>query len=237
MVEEYTEVQDQTEDNNEGVQSVSSVSGIFANKAVTLGLAAVTFLILVAVGYKFYSNSQEEKQAKAALYLSRIRPVFESGNYQAAIQGFEDKVIRGEKVYGLKYIASEYSGTESGKLASLYLAQSLVGTGNYSEAEQYFENAAGASSTIVQAGGKAGLATVKDKNGDFVSAAKLYLEAAKLTVGSADEQYKYYAAFLYEKASNKEEAAKLYREIIASNESSEFAIEAKIGMSRLGLSL
>lgn len=200
--------------------------------------AAVVVVLLGVFGIMYYKGSVKEKQADAALALAAIQPAYETGDYEQALNGNPTATFGGKRVDGLTTIAKSYEGTEPGKLASLYAGNALAAQGKYSEAEQYYTIAADASAELTRIGGMAGLASVKDKAGQYKEAAELYKKAADLAekIGNK-ELYQLSAALLYEKVNAKDEAVQIYREILATNEFSEFAGEAKAGLLRLGQSI
>lgn len=200
--------------------------------------AAIAVILLVVVGIMFYRGSVEKKQEEAALALASIQATYETGDYDKALNGVPADALNGKPITGLAKIVAEYEGTEPGKLASLYAGNALATQGKYSEAERYYSIAANADAELTRIGGAAGLAAVKDNAGQYKEAAQLYKQAAELAEKTGNKElYQLSAALLYEKSNEKEEAIKLYREILATNEFSEFASEAKAGILRLGESI
>lgn len=194
--------------------------------------------VLVVFGILFYRNSVEKKEAEAGLALSRIQSYYETGDYEKALNGDPSMTMGGQRVAGLKEIVTSYKGTEPGKLAALYAGNILVIQNNYAEAQQYYTIAEEADADLTHMGALAGLAAAKDKAGQHKEAADLYRKAADIADKTGNKEfYQLSAALLYEKANEKNEAARLYREIVASNEFSEFAGEAKAGILRLGETL
>jgi len=201
-------------------------------KIIYIG-GAVGAFVLIAFGIMFYKNMQEGKQEEASLALSRVQPFYEAGDFQKALDG--GQATTGRTVKGLKAIVAEFDGTEPGKLAALYAGNMLVQQNNYTEAARYYSIAEDADADLTRIGGLAGQAAVKDKAGQYKEAAGLYKQAAELAETTGNKEfYQLSAALLYEKANDKNEALKLYREIVASNEFSEFAGDAKAGILRLG---
>jgi predicted negative regulator of RcsB-dependent stress response len=200
-------------------------------------IAAGVVLLLVGgfLGYQYYQNNA---QKEASLKLARIRPYYDQGYYDPALNGLGNATMRGERVVGLRSIADDYSSTETGKLAALYAANALVMMGDMNGAERYFNQASGAGAVVTKIGGLAGLASCKAQANNSAEAARLYEDAASAAeqIGE-DDRYRLFAALHYEKAGNKETAIKLYKRIAASPDVSEFANEAKAGIIRLGGSL
>lgn len=199
---------------------------------------AIGVVVLAVIGIFFYRNSAEKKQVEADLALSRVQNFYETGDYAKALNGDPSLIMGGQSVIGLKKIAKDYEGTEPGKLAALYAGNALAIQNNYTEAQEYYTIAEGADADLTKMGAMAGLAAVKDKAGQYKDAAELYKKAADIADKTGNKEfYQLSAALLYEKANDKNEAIKLYREIVASNEFSEFAGEAKAGILRLGETL
>lgn len=197
---------------------------------------AVAAVVVLALGFYFYSGMSDEQEQEASLALTRVQPFYQAGDYAKALNGGQTE--SGRQAVGLKSLADKYGSTEPGKLAALYAGNVLVQQNNYTEAAKYFSIAAGADADLTRVGALAGQAAVKDKAGQYKEAADLYTQAAELAETTGNKEfYQLSAALLYEKANNKNEALKLYREIVASNEFSEFAGDAKAGILRLGESL
>lgn len=220
----------------EASETPSSLSENAKKKLIYIG-GAVAVLVLAVVGITFLNSQKAEKQKEAALELAKVQSLYDAGDFKKALDGGISPAS-GLSVKGLKSLVSQYESTEPGRLAALYAGNALVQENNYSEAAKYFAIAEGADAELTRIGALAGQAAVKDKAGQYKEAAQLYTQAAELaeTTGNKDF-YQLSAALLYEKANDKNEALKLYREIVASNEFSEFAGDAKAGILRLGENL
>lgn len=212
-----------------------SGSTVFQNQYVRYGVIAAGVILLLVGGWLLYSYFQRTAETQASLQLSRIRPYYEQNMYEAALNGLGNATMRGDKVPGLRSIADDNSGNEVGKVAALYTANCYLALGDFAQAERYFDIASGASATIVKMGGLAGLAGCKAQRKDHAGAASLYEDAAKAAekIGEEDK-FRFYAAYQYEKAGQKEQAIALYRTIAALPEFSEITSEARAGIVRLG---
>ena len=200
------------------------------------GMAVVITAIIG--GMYYFMTSAAEANQEAALELSRIRPVFESGEFEAALTADTVSPVGQDKVMGLLEIADQYGDTDAGKVAALMAGNCLVNLGRYDEAQQQFQLAQSSSSTVIEVGALQGLAVCAEASDDMNGAAELYEQAAKRGVKSGLEAPCYYKAGLcYERSGNKERAAELYRTVAKQYESSEVAPSAQTGLARLGMAI
>lgn len=199
-------------------------------------LIAVAVALIAIVGFWLYRSSDFGDSPEASLALSRIMPYVEAGDMQKALNGDPTKKVRGEDVLGLAAIVDQYSSSHAGKTAALHAAIASLSLKKTDDAKRYFEIAEGSSSSYVAAGAQAGLASVKESEGDYVGAAELYEKAVVSSENSgAKDKYEYYAGMCYEKSGDKVKAQKMYENLLAEFEFSEFAGEAKAGLTRLGI--
>jgi len=206
------------------------------NPVVRYGLIGAALVLVLVGGWFGYRYVQDNNEKEASLALSRVSPYYQQGYYNEALNGLGNQVlIRGNQVQGLKTIADTYSSTETGKLAALYAANILSFGGDFGSAERYYDQASGADAPITKMGGLAGKASCKAQGKNYVDAAKLYEEAAKVgeELGES-ERFALYAAMNYEKAGQKDAALKLFKRLAESPEYSEVVAEAKIAVVRLG---
>lgn len=197
-------------------------------------IASVVVIAIVAI-YAFIKNKNEEDSINASNLISRVLPYYEKADYQKALDGDPSKTFLGEPVKGFKYIASEFSGTEQGKIAAFYVGNILLSTAKYAEAKNYFEDASGADSKEVQVGAMAGKAACLETEKKYDEAAKLYEDASKMIIDDElKSRFSFYSGYAYEKAGKKDLAEKIYREITLSTKFSEFAQLAKEGLVRIG---
>jgi tetratricopeptide (TPR) repeat protein len=170
---------------------------------IYLGVIAV-----VAVAVYFYLNQKSMNDNKAALELSRIMPLFDQGAYLEAIEGKQ-----GTKIMGLKNLVEEYSGTENGETAKIYLADCYSFLGNYEEAYKYYEDYNG-SIDYFEAASLAGQASYYAMNGDYEKAANLYMNASKQSnVNSQNPDYLLNAGICFLKVGENSEAKILFNKI------------------------
>jgi len=176
------------------------------NKNKVLTYAGV--LVAVAAIVYFYVNQKSESNDKAGLELSRIMPLYDQGAYLEAIEGRQ-----GTNIIGLKKLVEDYSGSENGETAKIYLANSYAFLGNYDEAFKYYEDYGGSIDYFEAASlaGQAGYYAVKE---DYEKAANLYLKASKISqINSQNPDYLLNAGIYYLKTGEKEEAKILFNRI------------------------
>lgn len=165
-------------------------------------------LVAVAAIVYFYVNQKSESNEKAGLELSRIMPLYDQGAYLEAIEGRQ-----GTNIIGLKKLVEDFSGSENGETAKIYLANSYAFLGNYDEAFKYYEDYSGTIDYFEAASlaGQAGYYAVKE---DYERAANLYLKASKMSkINSQNPDYLLNAGIYYLKAGEKEEAKILFNRI------------------------
>jgi len=176
------------------------------NKNKVLTYAGV--LVAVAAIVYFYVNQKSESNDKAGLELSRIMPLYDQGAYLEAIEGRQ-----GTNIIGLKKLVEDYSGSENGETAKIYLANSYAFLGNYDEAFKHYEDYGGSIDYFEAASlaGQAGYYAVKE---DYEKAANLYLKASKISqINSQNPDYLLNAGIYYLKTGEKEEAKILFNRI------------------------
>lgn len=165
-------------------------------------------LVIAAAAVYIYMNQKSESNEKAGLELSRIMPLYSQGSYLEAIEGRQ-----GTNIIGLLRIAEEYSGTENGESAKIYLANSYAFLGNYEEAFKYFNDYSG-SIDYFKATALAAQAGYFANKGDFEKAANLFLRASKISkVNSQNPDYMLNAGIYYLKVGEKQEAKILFNRI------------------------
>ncbi len=167
---------------------------------VYAALAGLVVLVLLAAGYVYYRSVQQEE---AQQRLGQILSVYESGDYQMALDGTGDRV-------GLLAIADDYSVTPAGNLATFYAADALYQLGEYERALDLYEDY-DISSDILGAGALAAQAAIYENREQFVLAAQHYLSAANAYESQATAPgYLLSAGRAYEEADRYEQAVDAY---------------------------
>jgi tetratricopeptide (TPR) repeat protein len=190
LVSSFYKTQDFVEENKQKL--------IFAFGAIAVVILAITW----------YFNKRAEDNILAGQKLTQIVPVFEQGDYKKAIDGEP-----GTQLDGLQSIVNNYSGTEQGELAKIYLAKSYYFLGDFENAAKYFDDYSG-ESKLHQSAAFAGLAACNEHNSEYEKAAELYEKAAKFNNLSAQTaDFLLNAGINYKKSGDSESAKIVFERI------------------------
>lgn len=189
------------------VTSYYKVRGYFAEnnrRLLTYGGILIA-IALVVIYYIYHKNEQNEK---ASYSLSKVIDSYDQGAYLEAIEG----KVGSDKV-GLKKIVEEYSGTENGETAKIYLANSYNRLGKFDEALKYYESYSG-KIPMLKAAALAGQAGYYESKKDYQKAADLYNEASQVNKSNVDNpDYLLKAAINYLQTGQKDTAKELLNTI------------------------
>ena len=196
-------------------------------------VVAIAIVVIGAVW--FFRYKQEQDSIRASVLLSRVSAYIESADFQKALDGDPAMKYGSESVVGLIKIVKDFEGTDQGKIAALHAASAYSALNKYKEAKKYYEIAKNSSAKDIQAGANAGLASCLELEGKFVESAEMYEKASTLSdVENVKARYLTYSALCYEKANNKENAEKYFRQVVDFYKNSEFVSIAKSGLVRIG---
>lgn len=164
-------------------------------------------IIVIVVGIILFTSKRASQNEEAAVALGKIRPAYEAGNFQAAING--DSL--GNK--GLKFIVDEYGSSENGQLAKLLLANSYYGLRDFQNAGKYFDDFGG-SNKLSKVAAITGLASVKEAQNDFVGAAKEFERAANYDKENPfRDEYLFYAGRDFSLGNDKASAKRVFDQL------------------------
>ncbi len=194
-------------------------SFVVENKSRLLTYGAV--LVVVALAVIYYVNHKKEVNQEAGLQLSRVIDSYDNGAYLEAIEG-----KAGTDVMGLKKIVEQYSGTENGETAKIYLANSYNRLGKFDEAFKYYKDYSG-DIPMLKAASLAGQAGYYAYKNDFEKAAGLFSDAAHVSKFNVDNpDYLLKSAINYINAGKKDQAKELLTTIKKDYSSSAASREA-----------
>ncbi|CAN5624744.1 hypothetical protein BH23BAC4_BH23BAC4_17720 [soil metagenome] len=178
----------------------------FLEEHRTLLIAGAVGLILLIGGifaFQMYRSGQEDR---AAELLASSLPLYEAGEFAAALEGQE-----GEP--GLREVADRFGSTPSGNIARFYTGNALFELGQYGEARDYFQRVSGRTN-IISASALDGRAAAYEADGDHARAARLYEQAADAyNVDAIAPERLLNAARNYEAAGDHSAARRAYEKI------------------------
>jgi tetratricopeptide (TPR) repeat protein len=150
-------------------------------------------------------DSRKKDNSAAGLQLSRVLGIYDSGSYLEAIEGRQ-----GTNIIGLKKIVEDYSGTENGEIAKIYLANSYCFLGKLDDAVKYYEDYSG-SNDIFKATAISGEAGYYASKNEYEKAADLYRQASLVSEENVlNPEYMLQAGIYYLKAGDTEKAKGLF---------------------------
>lgn len=173
----------------------------FYGKNQTMLFALVGGIVVIVLAVLFYSSRVKENNLLASVELARVINTYNAGLYQQAIDGKE-----GTKEIGLAKIVDDYSGTEQGELARIYLANAYFYTEQYDKALEEYDDYSGSDNLMI-ASALAGKASCYEVNKDYEKAAKYFAKAANVNEYiPANPDYLLNAGVDYIKIKNNSEA-------------------------------
>jgi len=185
---------------------------------------AVVGVVVVAGLFVLFNWMKARDEQNAAEKLAQARAEYNKSNYPAAIPVLEKLV-------------SDFGGTKSGNMATIYLANAYMQTKDYVSAEKYYKKYLddGEDDPILKISAAAGVAATLEERGEFAKAAKLYEDAAN----DYDESYRapqllLLAARSYKQANQAEAARRVLQKLIDKYPKSNLAEDAKMLMAETG---
>lgn len=184
------------------------------------GLAAVVVLVLVSV---YFSNMQTEKEGKASGKLAVARMHLSQMNTKVAIDTLEA-------------VISEFSGTNSAGVACFYLANTYFQQQNTESAQIYYQKYLDDydDDALISSSSLAGVAACLEQKKEYKEAAKLYEKSTQKypqVFDSADKLMS--AARCYRLAGIKENAKKIYEQVIEEYPNSGYKNDAELFLAQL----
>lgn len=174
-------------------------------------------IVLIAVLW-FVENNRRQNNERATTDLAKVYQLYDQGQYKLAIDGIPQENIR-----GLQSIVDDYSSTEAGEMAKLYLADCYFNLNDYDNALKYFQGV-DISDKLLSSSALAGEASCYEAKGNHEEAASLYEKAASkyMTALQAPEDL-FNAANNYSKAGKKDKAAEMLNRLKKEFPSSSYA--------------
>ena len=182
---------------------------------------AITVVALAIIAVVVFLKNRSDNNERAMAQLGDVYAIFDSGQFQAAIDGVPERNIP-----GLKSIVENYGNSPSGELARFYLANAYYQLGHYDEALRQFEEFS-ASDEMLTVSRYAGIAECFEAKGAYKEAAENFERAATKyakDVNAAENLNN--AARNFGLVGEKEKAIELYKRLKKNYPTSVYAREA-----------
>jgi tetratricopeptide (TPR) repeat protein len=188
----------------------------------------VLAIIVLFGGYYAYQGFYVKPQAeKAQNHMFTAENYFKKGDFETALNGDGQDI-------GFIEMTEDFGGTPAGNLANAYAGICLAKTGKFDEAISYLE-AYDNSSSVVAPMVKSALANAYLQTNDTDKGLSLLIESANETENKfAKSSILMRAANVARGLDNKDQAIKLYNEVVSLDKNSRDAMEAQKMLAQLG---
>lgn len=196
---------------------------------IFIGAAAVVVIVAAIV---YFSNQAQMTELEASAELAKVSNVYHSGNFQRAIDGAPQN-----NTPSLKTIADNYSGSESGEIARVYLADSYFYLGEYDKALEQYEDYSG-DLPLYKAAATAGIGACYEAKGEPEKAGEYYRDAAFIyEQNPQNSEYLLDASINFIEANDYEEAENLLNTLKEKYGTSDEAAKADRYLAQIRLSM
>ncbi len=182
-------------------QQVAKTEAFFEkNKKMIMGcLAAV---IIIIAGIILFNNYYLTPRANdASTELAKSQQLFEQQQYDKALEGF-------------KKVAADYSSTDAGNLANLYVGICQANLGKWQEAVNALENYSGSDDQMITPAAEGALGNAYANLKQLDKAVEHLKKAAKMADNnSLSPTFLIQAGEILESQGNKKEALELYQQV------------------------
>lgn len=176
-------------------------------------VAAIVIIIAGVIVYNNYIAGPREDEASTAL--AKGQDYFANQQFDKALNG------DGAGYAGFVKIASDYSSTDAGNLASLYAGLCYANLNKWTEAAQYIEDFSTADDQIISPAAMSALANAYAHLNQLDKAVDTFKKAAKMADAEAEDKtnnslsptFLIQAAEILESQNKKDEALELYNDI------------------------
>ena len=182
-------------------QQVSKTEAFFEKykKAIISGVVAVVAVIVCAILVNNYYL--EPRSNEASTELAKSQELFDAQQYDKALTGFQK-------------VANEYSSTDAGNLAQLYIGLCQANLGKWQEAVNALESFSGKGDQMISPAAEGALGNAYANLKQYDQAVKHLTTAAKMADNnSLSPTFLIQAGEILESQGKKDEALELYKEI------------------------
>ena len=182
-------------------EQVSKAEAFFEKnkKAIILGVIAVIVIVVGVILFNNYYLTPRENEASTEL--AKSQDLFGNGQYEKALAGFQK-------------VASDYSSTDAGNLAQLYIGLCQANLGKWQEAVNALESFSGKGDAMVSPAAEGALGNAYANLNQLDKAVNHLKKAAKMADNnSLSPTFLIQAGEILESQGKKDEALKLYQEV------------------------
>ena len=182
-------------------QQVSKTEAFFEKNKKTIIIAVVAVIAIVVCAILANNYYFTPRQEEASTELSKSQELFQEEQYDKALAGFQK-------------VASDYSSTDAGNLAQLYIGLCQANLGKWQEAVNALESFSGKGDQMISPAAEGALGNAYANLKQYDQAVKHLTTAAKMADNnSLSPTFLIQAGEILESQGKKDEALKLYQEV------------------------
>ena len=182
-------------------QQVSKTEAFFEKNKKAISIAVVAIIVIVVGAILFNNYYLEPRANEASTELAKSQELFDQQQYDKALAGFQK-------------VASDYSSTDAGNLAQLYIGLCQANLGKWQEAVNALESFSGQGDQMISPAAEGALGNAYANLKQLDKAVEHLKKAAKMADNnSLSPTFLVQAGEILESQGKKDEALKLYQEI------------------------
>ena len=182
-------------------QQVSKTEAFFEKNKKVITIAVVAIIVIVVGAILFNNYYLEPRSNEASTELGKSQELFDSQQYDKALAGFQK-------------VANDYSSTNAGNLAQLYIGLCQANLGKWQEAVNALEQFSGKGDQMISPAAEGALGNAYANLKQLDKAVEHLKKAAKMADNnSLSPTFLIQAGEILESQGKKEEALKLYQEV------------------------
>lgn len=182
-------------------QQVSKTEAFFEKNKKAIIIAVVAVIAIVVGAILFNNYYLEPRSNEASTELGKSQELFDSQQYDKALAGFQK-------------VANDYSSTNAGNLAQLYIGLCQANLGKWQEAVNALEQFSGKGDQMISPAAEGALGNAYANLKQLDKAVEHLKKAAKMADNnSLSPTFLIQAGEILESQGKKEEALKLYQEV------------------------
>ena len=182
-------------------QQVTKTEAFFEKNKKAIIIAVVAIIVIVVGAILFNNYYLEPRANEASTELAKSQELFDQQQYDKALVGFQK-------------VASDYSSTDAGNLAQLYIGLCQANLGKWQEAVNALENYSGSDDQMITPAAEGALGNAYANLKQLDKAVEHLKKAAKMADNnSLSPTFLIQAGEILESQGNKKEALELYQQV------------------------